>query len=67
MTEIEALKYAISHLKDSIEANPVLKVAGQASKAVKRLETMLQQGTGMKMCDGCRESARRSEVTWRGP
>ena len=55
MTEIEALKYAISHLKDSIEMNPVLQVAGQASRAVKRLENMLQRETGMKRMDAAHQ------------
>jgi hypothetical protein len=41
MHEIDALKYAISHLKQSMTTNPVLIVAGQAPKALVKLEEML--------------------------
>jgi len=48
MTEVEALIYAIKHLKDSIVANPALGMAGAAPKAVAKLESMLKKEVGMK-------------------
>ena len=49
MTEIQALRYAIRHLEESLVANPALRVVGQAPKAIKRLENMLKREVGMKM------------------